>query len=106
MSKDLVPNADFDEIAALIAAAKQQAFQAVNTSLIELYWQVGEYISRKIENAVWGDGVVSQLAGHLAKTAGLEGFHPPEPVPNAAVLRDLPRRRNCLTTGETIALDP
>jgi len=49
--------------------------QAVNTRLIELYWQVGAYISRKLEQAEWGDAVVSQLAEHLARTQpGLRGF--------------------------------
>ena len=49
--------------------------QAVNTRLIELYWQVGAYISHKLEQAEWGDAVVSQLAGHLARTQpGLRGF--------------------------------
>ncbi|GFZ66361.1 hypothetical protein PSE10B_28830 [Pseudomonas amygdali pv. eriobotryae] len=37
----------------MIQGARQQAAQAVNTRLIELYWQVGAYISRKIENAEW-----------------------------------------------------
>ncbi|VVO40304.1 hypothetical protein [Pseudomonas fluorescens] len=36
----------------------QRAVQAVNTELIELHWQVGAYISGKIEAAEWGDGVV------------------------------------------------
>ncbi|RMV74895.1 hypothetical protein ALP05_01815 [Pseudomonas caricapapayae] len=65
----------FDEVLAMIKGARQQAAQAVNTQLIELYWQVGAYISRKIENAEWGDAVVNQLAEHLATTQpGLRGF--------------------------------
>jgi predicted nuclease of restriction endonuclease-like (RecB) superfamily len=65
----------FNEVLALIQSAKQQAIQAVNTQLIELYWQVGAYISRKLEKAEWGDSVVSQLAEHLAQTQpGLRGF--------------------------------
>jgi predicted nuclease of restriction endonuclease-like (RecB) superfamily len=65
----------FSEVLALIHGARQQAMQAVNTQLIELYWQVGAYISRKLENAEWGDAVVSQLAEHLALTQpGLRGF--------------------------------
>jgi predicted nuclease of restriction endonuclease-like (RecB) superfamily len=69
------PQADFAEISALITAARQRAVQAVNTTLIELYWQVGQTISRKIEQAQWGDGVVAQLAEHLASTQpGLRGF--------------------------------
>jgi hypothetical protein len=33
------------EIVGLIAGARQRAFQAVNTTLIDLYWQVGQLIS-------------------------------------------------------------
>lgn len=75
MSTNLAPDTHFAEVAKLIAAARQRAVQSVNTTLIELYWQVGEYISRKIEAAEWGDGVVTQLADYLALTQpGLSGF--------------------------------
>ncbi|MEX5576159.1 PDDEXK nuclease domain-containing protein [Pseudomonas lijiangensis] len=68
-------NERFDEVLALIYNARQQVMQAVNSRLIELYWQVGAYISRKLEHAEWGDAVVSQLADHLAQTQpGLRGF--------------------------------
>ena len=60
--------ADFADIARLIAASRQQAVQAVNTLLVELYWQIGERISRKIAAAEWGDGVVDELARYLAQT--------------------------------------
>jgi len=69
------PNPNFSEVVALIVAARQRAYQSINTTLIELYWQVGQYISRKIETAEWGDGIVSQLAQHLAQTQpSLRGF--------------------------------
>jgi predicted nuclease of restriction endonuclease-like (RecB) superfamily len=69
------PNPNFSEVVALIVAARQRAYQSINTTLIELYWQVGQYISRKIETAEWGDGIVPQLAQHLAQTQpGLRGF--------------------------------
>ncbi len=75
MITPLTPKDDFAEITQLIASARQRAVQAVNTALIELYWQVGQIISRKIEQAEWGDGVVAQLAEHLAHTQpGLRGF--------------------------------
>jgi predicted nuclease of restriction endonuclease-like (RecB) superfamily len=65
----------FDTIVQLIDAARQRAYQAVNTALIELYWQIGEHISRKIAAAEWGDGVVDRLAAHIARTQpGLRGF--------------------------------
>ena len=72
------PDGSFNEVVQLIAAARQRAMQSVNTTLIELYWQVGAIISRKIEAAEWGDGVVEQLARHIATTQpGLRGFTRP-----------------------------
>jgi len=66
---------DFDEIVSLIKEARRRAYQAVNTELVGLYWQVGRYISRKLQNAEWGEGVVDQLALYLAQTLpGLRGF--------------------------------
>ena len=57
----------FAEVLALIEAARNRAYQAVNTELVRLYWQLGEYISQKLEKAEWGDGVVDELAATLAR---------------------------------------
>ncbi|MCU7646099.1 PDDEXK nuclease domain-containing protein [Pseudomonas piscis] len=74
-AKPTSTDAAFSEVAQMIAAARQRAVRAVNTELLELYWQVGAYISRKIETAEWGDGVVPQLADYLARQQpGLRGF--------------------------------
>lgn len=70
-----MPDEQFGEVLALIHSARQRAVQAVNTQLVELYWQVGAYISHKLEQAEWGDAVVTQLADYLARTQpGLNGF--------------------------------
>lgn len=78
MTTSLVLQTDFTEITQLITAARARAVQAVNTTLIDLYWQVGQTISQKIAQAQWGDGVVVLLAAHLAQTQpGLRGFTRP-----------------------------
>ncbi|GAB3469344.1 PDDEXK nuclease domain-containing protein [Polaromonas eurypsychrophila] len=70
-----VPTDGFVHITELIQAARGRAYQAVNTVLIDLYWQIGEHISHKIAAAEWGDGVVERLAAHIAQTQpGLRGF--------------------------------
>lgn len=70
-----MPDTGFAEIVDLIVATRQRAVQTVNATLIDLYWQVGAIISRKIAAAEWGDGVVAQLAEHIARTQpGLRGF--------------------------------
>ena len=72
----LVPASDdFASIIKLIEASRAKAYAAVNTALIDLYWHVGETLSRKIAAAEWGEGVVTQLAQHIAATyPGLRGF--------------------------------
>ena len=72
------PDPGFEAIVGLIQAARQRAFQVVNTALIDLYWRIGEQISRRIAAAEWGDGVVALLAAHIARTQpGLRGFTRP-----------------------------
>jgi predicted nuclease of restriction endonuclease-like (RecB) superfamily len=66
---------DFDDVLRLIDEARARAVAAVNHELVDLYWQIGEYISRKIASASWGEGVVDQLAAHIATTQpDLKGF--------------------------------
>lgn len=68
-------DASFAEVVALIQDARHRTWQAVNTGLIDLYWQLGEYIHRKLESAEWGAGVVDKLARHIALTQpGIRGF--------------------------------
>jgi hypothetical protein len=58
--------------------ARRRAYQSVNAELVGLYWQLGEYISRKIESAQWGDGVVDELAAAIARRyPGLRGYTRP-----------------------------
>ena len=65
----------FSEIMDMITAARGRALQAVNKALVDLYWQIGEYLSKKLESAAWGDGVVDALAEYIAERhPGLTGF--------------------------------
>ena len=74
-SRPSAHESSFREVVNLIQHARQRAFQAVNTELIDLYWRVGQYISRKLETAEWGDGVVDELARYLApQHPDLKGF--------------------------------
>lgn len=67
--------AGFSEVVSLINASRQRAMQAVNTALIDLYWQIGETISRRVAAAEWGDGTVNQLASYIALwEPGIRGF--------------------------------
>ena len=73
MSKDQnsIQNRDnqFAEIVSMIRRTKSTVISMANTALIELYWQVGKYISNKIAVSEWGDGVVKQLAAYIEKNS-------------------------------------
>lgn len=60
-------NLDFDTVVELIDGARARAASAVNTALIELYWSIGEFITRRIEGDGWGKGTVEELADYIRK---------------------------------------
>lgn len=55
----------FTDIIQLIKHSRTNAIRAVNAEMINLYWNIGEYISKKIDQAEWGDSVVTELAKHI-----------------------------------------
>jgi predicted nuclease of restriction endonuclease-like (RecB) superfamily len=55
----------FTDIIQLIKQSRTNAIRAVNAELINLYWNIGEYISKKIEKSEWGDSVVIELANFI-----------------------------------------
>lgn len=65
----------FTEVIGLIQQARQRAYQTINTALIDLYWQVGEYVSHRIESDGWGKSTISELAAFIRQTqVGAHGF--------------------------------
>lgn len=65
----------FAEIMGLIHEAQRRTFQAVNTRMIDLYWQVGEYISHRVVEDGWGRGTVAKLADYIIREQpGIRGF--------------------------------
>lgn len=65
----------FTDIIQLIKQARTNAIKAVNAELINLYWNIGAYISQKLENAEWGDAVVTELAKFIQmQEPDLKGF--------------------------------
>jgi predicted nuclease of restriction endonuclease-like (RecB) superfamily len=66
---------EFTGIIRLIKRSQQRALQAVNAALITLYWNVGKYISRRIEASAWGEKTVSTLADYIRENEPeLRGF--------------------------------
>lgn len=55
----------FSEVVRMIHEARFNAIKSVNSELVKLYWSIGEYISKKLATAEWGDAVVDSLANYI-----------------------------------------
>ncbi|NRT14902.1 putative nuclease of restriction endonuclease-like (RecB) superfamily [Flavobacterium sp. 28A] len=65
----------FSDIITLIKTARYNAFKAVNTELINLYWEIGKYITTRTQNEGWGKATVQQLAQFIqTQEPNLKGF--------------------------------
>ncbi|UFH34927.1 PDDEXK nuclease domain-containing protein [Flavobacterium acetivorans] len=65
----------FTDIIQLIKQSRTNAIRAVNAELINLYWNIGEYISKKIEQSQWGGSVVTELAKYIQQNEPeIKGF--------------------------------
>lgn len=68
-------NVDFEYIVRLIENARQEAAYEVNTTLINLYWSIGEYVSQKSVKDGWGRSTVKELSQYiLSKEPGIRGY--------------------------------
>ena len=77
MAKDLVPSAnDFGAVISIIENAKGRALKAVNAELINMYWEVGEYLSELCAESTYGDKVIDDVANYISATAPtIKGFN-------------------------------
>ncbi|MCK4764719.1 MAG: DUF1016 family protein [Candidatus Aminicenantes bacterium] len=65
----------FKEITHLIKESRDKTLRVVNKELLKLYWEVGEYINKRVEASGWGMGVVRRLAEFIQESGpGLKGF--------------------------------
>lgn len=65
----------FEHITQLIEQAKSQAFQKVNTEIIDLYWNIGAYLHLQVNDGNWGKSIIKELATYLKnKQPSTKGF--------------------------------
>lgn len=66
-----------DEIRGILASARQNAFNAVNTAMVEAYWLIGKRIIEQEQHgedrAVYGEGILKELSKALTAEFG-RGF--------------------------------
>ena len=71
-----VDNNNFSNIISIIEAAKQRAMKAVNAELINMYWEVGKYLSSLVEDSSFGDKVIDEVAAYIAENnPTIKGFN-------------------------------
>jgi len=68
-------HSDFDGIVRLIEEARGRALRKVNEELVLLYFKVGEIVSERVAQGVWGENTVGELADHIRdRLPGSSGF--------------------------------
>ncbi len=69
----------YQQIHGILQAARQQSYRAVNTAMVEAYWQIGRRIVDHEQGgearAAYGQGVLAALAARLTEDFG-KGFTP------------------------------
>lgn len=67
----------FEEILGLIKSSRQRVLKSINTELIDLYWNVGRFISENCLKNSWGENTVENLSQFIIeKEPDLKGFSP------------------------------
>ena len=62
---------------ARVRTAQHQAYRAVNTEMLTLYWQIGDAIRTRQQAGGWGTKVVNRFAADLrAEFPDMKGFSP------------------------------
>ena len=76
MSNELTHNpGQFDEVIHIIDSARSRAMKAVNAELIQMYWEIGSYVSGRVKDGGWGKSVVADFSEFLqAHYPGTKGF--------------------------------
>ena len=65
---------DFNRIVSMIQDARLRAYAKVNEELITLYYNVGRFVSQKVENAEWGAAVVDKPAQFICNLLFVIGY--------------------------------
>ena len=65
----------FAKIYSMIVEAQSRAWQQVNKTLIELYWNIGQYVTEQVETNEWGKSIVKEISKYItAKNPSVTGF--------------------------------
>lgn len=114
-ARKVVSENAIDEIVNVIELSRAKSLRAVNSTLVDLYWQVGGILSRRIESEGWGKGTVAALSVQVQRRQpGVRGFSPQnlwrmrqffeawrDRPDLSALLRELPWTQHMIILGQS-----
>lgn len=65
----------YEEIRQILESARSRAYQAVNSAMVEAYWQIGKSIVEEQggeERAEYGRGLIEELSKRMTKDLQLQ----------------------------------
>lgn len=72
MDNELMTN----HIIGIIKDSRQNALKKVNEELINMYWLIGEYLSKESDKASFGDAFIDKISDEIQKAyPGIKGFN-------------------------------
>ena len=65
-----------DNLINIINTARENALKKVNEELINMYWQVGEYLHKESQKSMFGDSYIDSIAKEIQEEfPGIKGFN-------------------------------
>ncbi len=69
-------NSAFPQVTDIIETAKNSAYKKVNEELINMYWNIGAFLSKEAENAAFGDAYIDSISEYIQEQfPGIKGFN-------------------------------
>ena len=73
----LVSENAFEPVLDIIEHAKNRAIRAANAEMIQMYWDIGKYVSDSVEDGGWGKSIVEDFSDFLRRHyPSAKGFSP------------------------------
>ena len=61
----IIPTKEFQQVQGIITVRRSQALQTVNNENLLAAWEVGAFVSERLNNSAWGSKTVTQLSEYL-----------------------------------------
>ena len=66
---------EIKELIGIIQSHRDRAYRKINEELVEMYFEIGKYLSAKIKTEKWGSKIVGNISGKIMKLyPNLRGF--------------------------------